>query len=617
MSELDSTTSPRPAQRQPRDRLTLVVGGLLAVPLLVGAVVVLSRSWYPAMDWALIELRIRDVGSSKNPLLGPFSRYGWNHPGPLMFWLFAPVYRLLGVGSTATLAAGALWNAGMVVAVAALARRAGGRSLLLLLGGAVALLCASLGGEVLVDPWNPWVSLLPFTLFMLATWATTRGDLLMLPVLVATGSFLVQTHVGYGALVAALGTWALAFVVATAWRARGDRTEWPRHRRRLVRLGAASVGLGLLLWSGPIADQLTNDPGNVRQTTSYFVNNDDPSIGLREAGTVVGRSMAPLAPWFGGPEPQSIFTAELERTNPLLALPVLSVFAVASAVAARRRDRDALLLAGTVAVGLVAGSLALTRISGEAFFYIVRWWWILAMFTWVSAAWSLARAVPLEALGRWRATASAVALPTGLLVIVVAGAVTTASVLEPIETDTNNDAVEELTEPVAEVLDPDGAYVVRSAGFSWFETLFGLVNQLDARGFELLADQQFRPHLGPGRTPENLHERSVSGTLVVATGDAVAELAEDEGLELIGEHDPLSADERSELEELQDQAREQLREAGRDDLLPRVADGGLQYVLVDKPDLDLDLDPGAPERITELLWRGTRAAVFLGPAPAG
>src|SRR3712207_8448963 len=31
------------------------------------------------LDWALLEVRVRDVGSSETPLVGAYSRFGWNH----------------------------------------------------------------------------------------------------------------------------------------------------------------------------------------------------------------------------------------------------------------------------------------------------------------------------------------------------------------------------------------------------------------------------------------------------------------------------------------------------------------------------------------------------------
>src|SRR5690242_6719515 len=81
-----------------------------AVP--VSAVVILATThrWYPASDQAIIELRTWDVGSTASPLVGPFSRLGWNHPGPLLFWALAIPYRLLGASSSGLLLSAAIIN---------------------------------------------------------------------------------------------------------------------------------------------------------------------------------------------------------------------------------------------------------------------------------------------------------------------------------------------------------------------------------------------------------------------------------------------------------------------------------------------------------------------------
>ena len=50
--------------------------------------VVKSPTWFPSVDLALIEMRVRDVATRYNPVLGAGGRltaYGeqGNHPGPL------------------------------------------------------------------------------------------------------------------------------------------------------------------------------------------------------------------------------------------------------------------------------------------------------------------------------------------------------------------------------------------------------------------------------------------------------------------------------------------------------------------------------------------------------
>src|SRR5262245_461934 len=112
-----------------RDRTRLLRWGLVGVFVLPVAVATVAAFWlhaHPAMDWALIELRVRDVGTSQTPLLGPFSRFGWNHPGPLLYVLLAVPYRLLGASSSGLLVGAVVLNAGSVAGCLLVARRRGG-----------------------------------------------------------------------------------------------------------------------------------------------------------------------------------------------------------------------------------------------------------------------------------------------------------------------------------------------------------------------------------------------------------------------------------------------------------------------------------------------------------
>ena len=74
------------------------------MPVFVLLVRVLLSGWLSSSDWAAIELRTRDVGTWRTPLVGPYSRYGWNHPGPLLFYVLAVPYRMLGAQGRGILA---------------------------------------------------------------------------------------------------------------------------------------------------------------------------------------------------------------------------------------------------------------------------------------------------------------------------------------------------------------------------------------------------------------------------------------------------------------------------------------------------------------------------------
>ena len=98
------------------------------VPLLVSAVNVIVRvasSYYPAGDVAGTELHVRDVGHHP-VLLGLFSRDGWNHPGPILFYVLAVPYRLTGGRSIGLLLGALLINGAAILGMALIARRHGG-----------------------------------------------------------------------------------------------------------------------------------------------------------------------------------------------------------------------------------------------------------------------------------------------------------------------------------------------------------------------------------------------------------------------------------------------------------------------------------------------------------
>lgn len=588
----------------PRSLLLLAV---LAAPYLVGAVAVLGDTWWPASDLSLLDLRIRDVGTTHTPVLGPFSRFGWSHPGPLLYWLLAPAYHLFGATPTAGLAAAAVQNALVAVGAGVAARRVAGRDFLVLFALAATAFARAAGGEVLVSTWNPWIALAPFVVLVLLTWGLANGDLALAPWWVAAASYLVQSHVGYAALIAAFGAWATFAVARHAWQRRadddGDGGDWPHHRRRLVRaVGGAGV-LGAALWVGPVIDQLTNEPGNLRAIVSYFRSSDMPAVGFGVANGVAARQLSPVAPWFGGSE-RLDFLARLAPTSVVWATPVVAAFLATAGWAWRRRELGLLHLHVTAAVGVLAGWVATSRITDQPYYYLFRWWWVLAMTVWLSTVWTALRLAPAA----WVRGAGRVVVPAAVAVIVVLGGLAALGATDAIEPDTHNVAVEALTPQLTARLDTGATYVVRPIGFSWFETFFGLLNQLDRHDIGVLVDPTFTAHAGARRTIGDpaAPRGSPAGTLLVATGSAVPDSRDDPALEELATYDPLTDDERVELERLQAEQRQRLVDAGRADLGDRVENEGIELLATAEP----SLDPVAAGRIAELLRRGERVSVF-------
>lgn len=77
----------------------VIVASAVALPLVIGIIAYLWRPWYPVLDMAMTELRVRDVGTRRTPLIGLPGRIGefpdqGSHPGPLSFWLVAIAYQI-------------------------------------------------------------------------------------------------------------------------------------------------------------------------------------------------------------------------------------------------------------------------------------------------------------------------------------------------------------------------------------------------------------------------------------------------------------------------------------------------------------------------------------------
>src|SRR5262245_63461006 len=126
---------PGRVQRVPWWRRPLVVGAgclvLLAVPLAVALGVLHSPRWYPLLDLAQAEMRVRDVGTSHPTLVGAAGRieaFGvrGSHQGPLAFWAVRPVYTLMGDTAFGLQVATASLNLAAMAVVLWIGNRRGG-----------------------------------------------------------------------------------------------------------------------------------------------------------------------------------------------------------------------------------------------------------------------------------------------------------------------------------------------------------------------------------------------------------------------------------------------------------------------------------------------------------
>jgi hypothetical protein len=461
-------------EKRSRRRLALVVAGLGIVPfvVMIASLFTDRMSNVPTFgDTALLELTIRDVGH-RMILLGPYSRFHWHHPGPLMFdWLAIP-YRLFGADSTA-LNQGSALTAGIAVGIAAwVTFRRGAIRLLAWAMFVVGVLVWTLGPEVFRKPWNPWITVLPLLAMLLLAWDTTAGGYWSFPFAVALGSFIVQSHIGYAAVTIAILGGTAIIVVGQAVR---ELVDWPR----VLTIGLVAFGAFLVLWSPALYQEVRDEPGNLTQLQRFFSDTrtehtigDGIDVTFHELGAVPAQFV-------------KIDTGSGQEGRPPAWAGVLTLLALGASVvvALIRRAWSAVALAGLVALSILAAAWSMARVIGAIEPYLVIWIAGCGAAAWIALG--AACFAPGERAG--------VRFPVRVLV----AAVVAISLLncwngwralppEPIGAL----AVPPLTSAVRPALGPpeDGPVLVRSRGFAAWVLAAAVMIDLQRRGYDTVVD---------------------------------------------------------------------------------------------------------------------------------
>ena len=370
-------------QRGGRERAILVGLVLLLVLPVLG--LALSHGPYaPDMDRALFELGLRRLADGAPPSVGVFSRFGWYHPGPALYYLVGVPYLVAGLASAAMPVTAVLVNGACLTAALLLIRRHRGMVCALLSLVICLVYLRQLPESFLLDVWNPYLPLLPFLLAALLCWASLLGDRWALPAAVALLSLCVQAHVGYAPASAAL----LAVTAAGL--------GWLRTRRSVVlppaRAWLAAGTIVALMWAPPLWQQVTGRDGNLGDLISDLwapkAGTQSVDAGVRLVGTELGR--LPAAATGVSPRSSVFFPPRLPLWLAVLALAALCA---ACLWGARRRDRAVVALGVLAATTAVAGVVAVTRVQGLLFSYLVPWAAVAGVLLWITVGAAVVSAV--------------------------------------------------------------------------------------------------------------------------------------------------------------------------------------------------------------------------------
>ncbi len=455
-------------------RHAVVIGvAIVLVPLVVSAVAALVDPPVATIrDHALTEMRLRDIGF--HPVdLGLYSRDGWSHPGPLVFFTLVAPYRIFG-GRPVGMEIGALLvNGGAVVGMVAVGRRLGGTRAALAILLVASVVMRGLGAQLVRDPWVCFVTTLPFGLFLCVVWAMAERRTWSLPLAAFLASWLTQAHVGFAPLtLPLLGLGALVLTVRV-WR-----DPDCAGRRRLLRAAGVTIAVLVVAWALPVWDQV-HGRGNLEAIVRWFGRAGGETHTFSEGVRIVLGQLATVPDWVAGRRRVSAFNGEaLLRTQllwPLLLVP----FAGAIVVAWRRREHAALSLAAVIVVGTGLGIAAVARTVGVMYEYRLLWTWILAALAVAVVVWVLWSVVAA------RRTEADVVIATVVLVALAGVAVAqTVQVASAGRADWSSPAVASVGRQLAHRFDPHAGQIVLladSADSDWY--LQGVLVDLERRGF--------------------------------------------------------------------------------------------------------------------------------------
>jgi len=474
-----------------------------SVPVIASVVRAVATDWYPVDDQALTAIGARDVLTEHHRWFGTAASVSLtgvlaSHPGPLQFDLVALPVRLFGSGiGLAVGVATVNFGAGLVSIIAA-ARQAGRRAAVATTVG-LCLLVWSAGNEVLIDPYNPTASMVPFFAVLVLAWATLNGDRWALPWLVGWASFCVQTNLAY--VVTTLPIVAGAIGIHF-WRF--------RHRRGGRRILLLCGLVGVLLWLQPLLEQVAGGrDGNMARLLGNVGNLEAP-LGFTD-GTRRTASVLSMWPGWGRGNFDGGYTGLFEQPPPfgrsLLMLCALLAVLVGCAYISVRWLLDSMLgsVLAAAASFVVVGWVGTVRVPLSPFVGFgadfVRWLWPIGSFSVVSIGLFVGRAVRPWLDQRAVPAVAAAALAVAVVTAVPAGPAALsrgmAETARPVAVELNGLAVERLPTSGVIVDFPRSDYSLFAlslvAALQEHETPFAVTDEVSLRQFDAR-----RPPAGSG-----------------------------------------------------------------------------------------------------------------------
>src|SRR5436190_8155613 len=336
-----------------------------AAPFAVFALRILIHHRDPDLsgDSALLDMATRSAAHFHREV-GPYSRYGFSHPGPALFYAAAPVLVATSDAPWALMLAVQVISGLAAVGAVLVVQQRRGVGAGAVTAGVVLIYAVAVDLGLLQMAWNPLVIMLPVVLCLVAAAAAVDRPAGALAVTFLAGTFAVQTHVGTTPVVAGAAAVAIA----------GAAFGWRRFERGRALIGPAVIaGVGVLAWVPPLLEQITHNPGNLGSLLRFFRSGTtEATPGFEHQVAFAGRQLAVVP--FGLVYKGSLSPATVSLGRGVAAFVVFLAAAAVLIVFGWRRGHSLSLQLGIVsAAGAVTAAYAVSGIRGEVYWYLTQW----------------------------------------------------------------------------------------------------------------------------------------------------------------------------------------------------------------------------------------------------
>ncbi len=346
--------------------LSFVLMVVVASPILI----LLSRSLQGPLPEIVVsdDLAVAELytlrASRGQQLVGPYSRFGFHHPGPAQFYFLAPFYRLLGNKHIALNIGALVSSLTSLIVLLCVAMRTGGFRGLAFSAMPIALLILYFQPFLLWNIWNPYFAILPFAASAACSYACCTGNWNFLPIGLVAGSVAAQCHLVM--VLPLCAVWGAA-ILAAVYGVRRREFHLPRPPVVFV-----AFGLGLVLWAPIALNQAVGNPGNLTAVAGFIGDKPERAVlGDSVQAGLIAISECFLSPiGIGGPmRPEGLTQLVcISMTLILMAIFVATLFN-----GLRKREPKAI-AAFACGSALLAGSfITLAIMSDPLHPYLNRW----------------------------------------------------------------------------------------------------------------------------------------------------------------------------------------------------------------------------------------------------